>query len=773
MSFTDPTQPVLAIPAGRGGQPFPAPPAPGADAGAPNLYAVVLEAVRSYALLVVLLSLLGAGVGFFVFLNMPSMYRSTTTIELQGFNEGFMNLNQIDPQAGTGSYSPTQLNISTQLRIIESAGLRSAVVQRLNREAAPMLPPQGGRLQSLRARLGIGDDLDPLEATRRAIEVAARNVTARSVTGTRIIAVTVSSTSPEVAASFANALAAEFIAQGTQQRTGSVQRMSQWLEGQLADTQYRLAQSEAKLQEFIRQSGAIFVGDSDTLAQSKLKQLQSELAAIQADRIAKQARYEMVTKAPPDTLPEVLDDVALRNYQTQIANLKRERALLLTTLTPQNPKVMKLDAQIAELEKSLEKERENVVTRIRNEYDAARRREQMLMSAYVSQSGAVVSQADKAAEYNLLKREVDTLRAYMNGLLQQANQANVAAALPTTSTRVIDAAQPALEPYSPDPIYATGIGLALGLGLGWGIGFMRVLLRKRREMRSFAGPGHSVQVLEVPELGVIPSADLGARRRWPLPFSGGLLPKGGNDSEVGGSELVPLAQQPAPLLDSFRLIFASLTIMKRQGYSPRTIMVTSGGPGEGKTTVMSNLALVMAEAHHRVILVDADLRKPRLHTLFGLDNGSGFADLIDGSEPIQAASVNQLLRPTRLPGLSVLTSGSVKEIGDLHHLLYSPRVVEVLKVLRDQADMVLIDAPPMLHFFESRLLARLTDGVILVLRAGATDRLTALECRQKLALDHVPLLGTVLNDWDPGKFGYGSSEYQRAYYRYYAEERKK
>jgi capsular exopolysaccharide synthesis family protein len=773
MSFLGPDKPVMSLPGGVARQAFPAPRAADVDTDGPNLYAMALEAVKTHALLVTLLSFLGAGVGFFVFLSLPSMYRSTTTIELQGFNEGFMNLNQIDPQAGTGSYSPTQLNISTQLRIIESAALRSAVVQRLSRETAPMLPATGGWIQAMRARLGIGEDLDPLDATRRAIEVAAKNVTARSVTGTRIIAVTVSSTAPEVAASFANALAAEFIAQGTQQRTGSVQRMSQWLEGQLADTQYRLAQSEAKLQDFIRQSGAIFVGDSDTLAQSKLKQLQSELAAIQADRIAKQSRYEMVTKAPPDTLPEVLDDAALRSYQTQIANLRRERALLLTTLTPQNPKVMRVDAQIAELEKALEKERENIVTRIRNEYDAARRREQMLMSAYVSQSGAVVSQADKAAEYNLLKREVDTLRAYMNSLLQQANQASVAAALPTTSIRVIDEAQPAATPYSPDPVYATGIGLALGLGLGWGTGFLRVLLRKRREMRSFAAPGHSMQVLEVPELGVIPSADLAARRRWALPFSGGLLPKGGNDSEADRGELAPMGQQPAALLDSFRLIFASLTIMKRQGYSPRTIMVTSGGPGEGKTTVMSNLALVMAEAHHRVILVDADLRKPRLHTLFGLDNERGFADLIDGSDPVHAAAVNQLLRPTRLPGLSVLTSGSPRDIADLHHLLYSPRVVEVLNVLRGQADMVLIDAPPMLHFFESRLLARLTDGVILVIRAGTTDRFTALECRQKLAQDNVPLLGTVLNDWDPGKFGYGSPEYHSAYYRYYAEERKK
>jgi non-specific protein-tyrosine kinase len=161
-----------------------------------------------------------------------------------------------------------------------------------------------------------------------------------------------------------------------------------------------------------------------------------------------------------------------------------------------------------------------------------------------------------------------------------------------------------------------------------------------------------------------------------------------------------------------------------------------------------------------------------LHTLFGLDNERGLADLIDGSEVIQPATVSQLLCPTKLPGLSVLTSGSPRDIADLHHLLYSPRVVEVLRVLRDQADMVLIDAPPMLHFFESRLLARLTDGVILVIRAGATDRLTALECRQKLAQDNVPLLGTVLNDWDPGKFG-GSADYQRAYYRYYAEERRK
>jgi capsular exopolysaccharide synthesis family protein len=735
----------------------------------PNIQTVVFEALKTHWILILLLSLLGGVIGFGWFLMKPPMYMSSTTLELQGFNEGFMNLNQIDPQAG--SYSPTTVNISTQLRIIESASLRGPVLDRLTREAIPIPAPQAGAMAKLRAKLGLSGVSDPLEQTKTAVRIAASNVDARAISGTRIILLSVSSTIPEVAASFANSLASEYMAQNSQGRTGSVQRMSQWLEGQLADTQYRLAQSEAKLQEFVRRSGTVFV-ETDTLADTRLKQAQAELATIQSDRIAKQSKYELVSKAPLDSLPEVLDDGSLRGYMNQLAALKRERALLLTTLTEQNPRVQKIDAQIGELEKSFHQERASVIRRVKNDFDAALRREQLLLVNYKAQSGAVIGQADKVTEYNSLKREVETSRMNLNNLMQQANQANVASGLPTNNVRVIDGAQAARQPYSPNPYSGTSSGVTLGFAAGAGIALLRVFLRKRRQMQSFAAPGHSVELLEVPELGVIPTAHAVTAKRKILGLRGsnGTSSYADQDSQT---ELLAVSEKPVALVDSFRLILASLTMMQKHGFAPKTIMISSGGPGEGKTTVMSNLALVMAEARRRVVLVDADLRKPSLHRLFGIENERGFADLIDDASPVDPSKVRAYLQQTKFPGLSVMTSGTYREISRIHHLLYSPRIGDILQVLRDEADVVLIDVPPMLQFFESRLIARLTDGVILVLRAGATNRATAMECRQQLALDGVPLLGTVLNDWNPSKSGSGGSYYTSGYYRYYSEAREK
>jgi capsular exopolysaccharide synthesis family protein len=732
--------------------------------------------IKKRKLALAISAVVGALGGFgFVLLQKP-VYQAVTTIEVQGFNESFMGMSAVDPQAGTGSYSSNQSNINTQLKIIESASVRVPVLDRLQRETTPVTPPANTSIDKLRQKVRRAP-MDPLQEMKGGLGMAASTLKAKSVLGTRIIAITCDSTIPDIAANFANTIATEYIAQNTQLRSTSTQKTSQWLESQLEETKVKLEQAEGRLQDFVQKSGSTFIGDQDTLANTKLKQLQSDLAGIQADRIAKQTKYEMIKSSPPDAIPDIVDDANLRIYQSKLADLRRELAQLTATLTPEHYKVKQVQSQIADLEATLQRERGNVIQRIENDFRTAQRRESLEMSAYNSQAGAVTGQADKASQYALLKREVDIYRQTLNTMLQQVNQAAVVSAVPANNIRVVDVATPPGLPYKPDPAYSMTLGIGLGLVGGFGLLLLWETASKRKSTLTFGTPGYASSVLFIPELGVIPSVGFGEEHasrpvsRWRRRKLGNLILPDNAEAESGNTALVAWQQKPSVVAESFRLTLTSLTLMNRNGNRPRMMVITSPGPGEGKTTVASNMAAAMAEAGQRVLIIEMDLRRPQLHKIFELSNEHGFTDLVRSSGPILMDATEPFICATQLPGVFVLPSGAV-DLTKVSELFHSPRVPSLLRQLKQSFDMVIIDTPPMLQFSESRLVASFADGVILVLRSGITDRESAVVARDQLSRDGIVILGTILNDWKPkptDKSTYAS--YYGAYMKYQQRDR--
>jgi capsular exopolysaccharide synthesis family protein len=213
---------------------------------------------------------------------------------------------------------------------------------------------------------------------------------------------------------------------------------------------------------------------------------------------------------------------------------------------------------------------------------------------------------------------------------------------------------------------------------------------------------------------------------------------------------------------------ASILPTGRDGQAPRVLLITSPAPGEGKTTVSSNLAIALAETGRRVLLIDADLRRPSLHEIFALPNVWGLSSLLKRSKPVTECPFASIAQETAVPGLFVVPSGPPPSTGT-SQLLHSCRVVELLGRLRTEFDSILIDTPPMLQIADARVLAPLADGVLLVLRAGQTPRETARAAINRLLGDHASLLGVVLNGWDPKANGYGC--YDRGDYRYVARAR--
>jgi len=743
----------------------------------------IWKVIFGHKLWLTLFCLLGTGLGFLVFALRLPVYTGSTTLELQSINQGFLNLvvAAADPMMVQGM--DAGIYQQTQIAIIKSALIQGPAVDRLQRESSPVVPVPTDLFGRLRNRLGIVAK-EPVEAFNEGLAMAQAKLNVRVIPGTRLIQISCSSTVPEVAANYVNALASEYLYNSQNNRSTSTQRTSQWLQGQLEETRARLEQAEQKLQEFVRKSGNLFVAEADaagrteTLSNTKLKQLQADLAAAQTDRIRKQALYQASLTRPIESFPADFTG-ALRDEQGQIVKLKTELAQLETTLTPNHYRVQRVQAQIAQLEQEQDRDRKALLSQIQNDYEEAVSHEKLLSNAYKAQAGEVSSEADKTAEYGSLKREVEILQKELNSLLEQTNQASVASAYSLQTTRVIDTARIPGRPSGPKWWQHVLIGLAVGGAIGYLSCLLRDTRKEKRQQERFGLPGYASRFLNVPELGVIPTAMMEHRKAAVPFFAKGkhalrpmVLNGNGNGKNGKRVELITWTEKPSLLAESFRLTLASLTITGKSGASPTVVVVSSAGAAEGKTTVATNIAIARAETNRRVLLLETDLRKPRLADLFGLSNPRGWSDLILEEGSFQAERIANMVQPTHIPGLFAMVGGtSSPEL--IHQVFNSPKVPLLLAALRRQFDMVVIDTPPLLQFSEARLIGRLADGVVLVLRSDYTNRAAALACRQRLWEDGIPILGTVLNDWNPNvNKDPRYTSYYDTYHEYYSAEAK-
>jgi len=687
------------------------------------------------------------------------IYQSKTTIELLDLNTDFMNMRQMTPVMD-GPQTTALSDIQTQIRILQSESLIERVMEKLKVDDPKKLSTEGNRISSWRRALNLAEP-EPMDAHQAAVRMAGKNLKVRAAGQTRIIEVTVESTDARLAASFANHLTSEYIDQNTEARWKATQRTGDWLQRQMEEVRNRLEKSEDALQEYARRAGLLMVGEKESVSEEKLRQLQASLSAAQANRVGKQSRHEMAASSPVESLPEVLNDTTLRDYQGKITDLRRQMAELTTTFTVSHPSVKRVQAQLATLEGALERERAAFLRRIRNEYDEARSQEKLLLEEYTRQGRLVSQDAEKSVQYNILRREVETYRQLYEAMLQRVKEAGIASAMRASNLRVVDPAKVPLLPYKPRILLNTGLGLMGGLFLG----VMFVVMRERAD-RTLQDPSDLPFYLGVPDLGVIPSGRVGMKRRYYLGVGSGKEPEG-----AGSVELAVRQKETSVLAESFRSTLTSILFTQQNGKRPKVLVLTSPNPGEGKSTVASNLAVALAEVNQRVLLIDADLRKPRQHEIFELSNEAGLSDLLRLNGEFSERVLEGAVQATSTAGMSVLVSG--KSTAAAANLLLSGRMREMLRYWSERYDIILVDTPPMLQMPDARVVGRHADGVILVIRAGETTRDAAVAAKQRLEDDGTPVMGTIFNGWDPASAGAGYYGYYRGYYRsgYYPDGR--
>jgi polysaccharide biosynthesis transport protein len=701
--------------------------------------------------------LLGALGGLAVSLWTVPMYRAKASLEIQSVQEPF-----------TGPMVTSNPTVGTQAQLLNSMALRDKTVARVRSHPGTAEPKNRGLLTSLRSLLKMKDPVKSIDWDT-ATGMASQAFSVTPPKDGNLLFIQTDSPNPQVSADFVNALAQEYLASNESGRWEAYQNASSWLTRAQQDLKARLEQSEIRMAEFAQSKGLMLLSGSENVSEDKLKGLQMALMTATSERIAKQAAYESSLSSPMEALPSVLDSGPMASYQVELAKLRRELAQLNTTLTPSHYKTQQVAAQIEQLEKDATRERSNIINRIKIDYDAALKREAQLRRDFDGQTQFLSQQSKDVIQYKMLEREVQTNRTLYEATLAQGKQASLASAMRTSGARLIDLAKVPGAPVRPN----LPLNLALGMFGGLICGAAVIAVRAGSDLR-IQTPGIVEAQLNVRQLGVIPAmasdTALYSKRRERALSSAvtSLVKKRLNPQDSRNYSADYLAQiswkdKLCVTAEAYRSVITSLLFSADDANRPRVIVVSSASPQEGKSTVVSNLAIALAEIGHRVLLIDGDMRIPRLHAIYEVPNTFGLSDLLYDRKPIREYPDDALVRKTAVPDLALMPSGPARAV--FPRLLHSPRTEELLNRLLETYDTILIDSPPVLSVPDARILARSADGVVLVIRAHRTQQAAAFAAARCFIEDGSAILGTVLNGWNPKASAYGASHYNAEYYR--------
>lgn len=562
----------------------------------------------------------------------------------------------------------------------------------------------------------------------------------------RLVQVSFDSPDPKLAASIVNSLAANFIQENLENRWEATQKASSWLSQELDSLKIRLEKSEDDLRQYAEGNGLLFLeteqGKTENIVDQRLRQLQDELTKAQADRFQKEAVYRLVEAGDYSSLPGVVDNKLMQDLTVRLADLERQEAELTSTFNESYPKVEKIHNQVSRIHQLLDRERKRAAKGITDDYVAAVRRETLVHKAFDEQQKQANHVAERSVQYNILKREVDTNKQLYEGLLQRLREAGVSAGLKSSNIRIVDSAQPPTTPVKPRILLNLAVGLILGVCCAAGTAFVQ------EQMDNTLKTSDDIeQFLRAPALALIPIQESLNHRKngdharpgygsWLLSRNRKLVARV-KQIEKSRIRIDEGATQHSTVSEAFRGLRTSV-LLSRARRPPRSLIFCSAEPGEGKTTVASNLAISLAQLGRRVLLIDGDMRRPSVHKLFDVPNRSGLVTYLAGLE-----EWHKLVQPAGESGLDCLVCGPVPP--NPAELLSSDAMRLLIRAVMAAYDFVLIDSPPMLNVADGRILAAMVEGAVLVTKGGATPRELVQRAQGHVHDAGGHLIGVVLN----------------------------
>jgi capsular exopolysaccharide synthesis family protein len=522
--------------------------------------------------------------------------------------------------------------------------------------------------------------------------------------------------------------------------------------------------SQEKLVRYQKEHEIFGTDEKTNITTEKLDELNKEMTMAESDRMQKEAVYRQTQSSDPVAVAAAIvfdtaggtgaGSVLLDKLREQQVNLRIQVAELSTQLGPNHPTVLKLDSQLKEIDHQLQTETDKAVDHLKGRYLAALQRENMLRDAFEKQKQEANKLNESAIEYSILKRDLDSNRTLYEGLLEKLKEAGVTAGLRSNNFRIIDAARVPTSPSEPN--IPRNLTFALMLGVISGVGLAFILENMDNTVRT---PEQATALSGLPALGMIP---LGSKSVSHGPTGKRLVL-----TPISSKEAVETVTQVRPqsqMAESYRALRTSL-LLSNLGAPPKVIMVTSARPQEGKTTTSINTAIVLAQKGVRVLLIDADLRRPSVHKTLGMGPRSGLSNVLTGSATAQQAITTSPV----LPNLFILPAGTPPP--NPAELLASSNMRDLIAELRAEFDHIVIDTPPTLSVTDAVVLSPRADATILVIRSGQTTKQALRRARDILTQVNAHVAGVLLNAVDltsPDYYYY--YEYQGKYGQYYQED---
>lgn len=664
-------------------------------------------------------------------------YTASTSVQINDQSEQVLGEELDDRSTEQTKSNDVERFLNTQVDILRSRGLSERVARRLE---------LNGSQRFYNAMEEPLPDADKTEAERRedVIKLLQDNMAADLPRNTRIARIAFSSADADLSAKIANAYAEEFIQANLQRRFDSSAYARNFISEQLEEARVRLESSEREVNAYARSAGLIRTRDNsddseksdaaaNSVTTSSLMQINEAANRAKADRIAAEGRWRAIQAAPLLATQPVLANPTVQDLMTRKAELEADLKKNRERYLNDHPSIIQGEAQLATVTQQLNQVAANVRNSIRAEYTATQASEQRLAAQVTELQGATLAEQDRAVRYNTLAREADTNRSLYDGLLQRFRELNAASGIAASNLAIIDRADRPLEPSSPDLLLNLLIALAAGIGAAVLVVFVRDQLDDLVRI-----PEDVEEKVQLPLLGIIPDS-------------------GGEDPAVA------LGDPKSPISEAYSSLRGALLYSTRAGL-PKVLLVTSAQPTEGKSTSAFATASGFARMGRKVLLIDADMRRPSVHQRIGSDNRRGLSSLLVSEDDSRTAVVG-----SALPNLDLLPSGPIPPSPT--ELLTSPRMAMLLDEFAARYDVVVVDSPPVLGLADAPALSALADGVMFVIESERGRRGALKTALKRLRSVHATLLGAVLTKFDPGKSGNRYSEYYGySYYRYEAGE---
>jgi capsular exopolysaccharide synthesis family protein len=682
---------------------------------------------RRWAFFAVFISIL-ATAAVYSFTATP-IYRATVRILIERHTPRLLEMREAAPVYDSGYEEFYQ----TQYKLLENEALVKKVVEKLQLENQPRFAPMFKGLQAN------ADKSVKQKAEERLINAIQGGIEVSPIRQSSLVDLSFSDPDPGFAAGLINALAQSYIEYSLDLRFAASQEASNWLKLKVAEARKKLEDSETKLNQYKREQNIFALEDKENITAQKLEQLNKELISAQTHRMETETRFKEVNQGKP--IPQVLNNALIQTLKGQEAKLIAEQSELSKKYGEGHPRMMRLHNELGATRGKISAETAQIVQSIKNEYHMAKAQEGNLKSALDAQKEDTQDFSDRAIQYRVLLRDVETNRALYENVLKSLKTTTATENLPATNIRIVYPAMVPEFPVSPrkfrNLLFGAILGIILGATVVLGLENLDTTLKTPEDVEGW---------LETPNLGMVPHLELSA----------------GNPGKETAPELPELVVHHGtqPLAsEAYRGLRTSI-LFSSPGQAPKLLLVTSSLPEEGKTLTAINLACAMAKAEPGILLVDSDLRRPNLHKIFRIPQEPGLSNFLVGE-------INEIPAiPTIAPNLFVVPSGHIPP--NPSELLGSEAMARFLAQAQEQFGRVILDSPPLMSVTDPAILASLAKGVLLVVKAESVPRKVAIEARNQLQEVKAHLLGVILNDVPTQGNGYYYSHYR--YSSYYTSE---